>query len=189
MNRKRFVFIFLVGFTLLVGCQDKNEAISTNDIPITKDNSNTQNNNNNDVTSTNKIITIEEAKQIALNTQNGEVLLQREDYDDGRLHYEFIILQGNIVYEFEIGDTGMIQETSQNTLQDNPVLVEGMSIDWTKAKQIAIDYMGGGTVISCHFDRDHNTNTYEIDIVKDNQLYDLEVNADTGVVTEYDMED
>lgn len=60
-------------------------------------------NMNNQSTTTNNLIGIERAKQIALNeVPGGEVVYLREDKDDGRIIYEGKIIEGHIKYEFDI---------------------------------------------------------------------------------------
>ena len=78
---------------------DTNNASSQDDVPIDSNSEQMYPEN----------ITLEKAKQIALNEINGTIIEIDGDYDDGELYYEFKISTGRRVYEIEVhAGSGMI---------------------------------------------------------------------------------
>ncbi len=59
----------------------------------------------------------------------------------------------------------------------------------TKAKQIALKRAGGkGRVVKCHLEYDDGTRVYDIEIRNGRHEYEIEINAYSGKVREYDHE-
>ena len=57
-----------------------------------------------------------------------------------------------------------------------------------KAKQIALKRTNGGRVTDCELDYEHGTRVYEIEIRKGRYEYDIDVNAYTGKIVDYDVD-
>lgn len=57
-----------------------------------------------------------------------------------------------------------------------------------KAKSIAIGKVGGGKVMYCHLDYDDGRAEYEIKIIKGDYEYEMEVDATTGKIRDYEKE-
>ncbi|WP_294578330.1 PepSY domain-containing protein [uncultured Thomasclavelia sp.] len=139
----------------------------------------------------NNIMSLDEAKEIALKEVNGEVIKSKQDHDDGRTYYEFEIITDNEKYDLEIdGETGDIVKKEKDDeyggqTTDGQNLEAAVSED--RAKQIASDHIGGGgNLIKCKLDYDDGILKYEIEIIKDNIEYDIEVNANTGEIIKYE---
>ncbi|MFQ6793383.1 PepSY domain-containing protein [Thomasclavelia sp.] len=143
----------------------------------------------------NKTISMDEAKEIALKEVNGEVVRYEEDRDDGRTYYEFEIIADNKKYDLEVdGETGDIikkeidEDYVGNTNQNNNASTTA-TISQDEAKKIAEDRIGtGGNLIKCELDSDDGVLKYEIEIIKDNIKYEIDVNANTGEIVKYEEE-
>jgi uncharacterized repeat protein (TIGR02543 family) len=57
-----------------------------------------------------------------------------------------------------------------------------------KAKRIALDRTGGGNVVKCHLEYDDGIRIYDIEIIKGDYEYSIDVNANTGKIVEYDRD-
>lgn len=158
-NMNKYILTAALSFLFIVGC-------STNK-------------SNTDETTT--TITLEEAKAIALAETDGEVVKQAEDYDDGATYYEIEIVLNAIKYEYKIDTSGKIISKEQENL-DTQHTTNYISIQ--EAKDSVINYAGGGTVTSCELEVNGSA-VYEIDFLKDNQAYDVKVDATTGEVIFY----
>jgi hypothetical protein len=62
-------------------------------------------------------------------------------------------------------------------------------ISEAQAKQIALAQVPGATSIRIHLDYDDGRQTYEGEIIKGYTEYDFEIDAVTGVILEWDIDD
>lgn len=139
------------------------------------------------------VMTMEEAQKIALEEVDGEVIKSSEDRDDGRTYYEFEIVTDSEKYDLEIdGESGDIVKkekdddyvANQNTTNNQ---TNQTTITEDEAKKIATDRIGGsGEFVRCELDNDDGVLKYEIEIIKDNTEYDIDVDATTGEITKYE---
>lgn len=162
---KKLVSLVLLGL-ILVGC----------------------NNSNSD-----DIMTMEEAQKIALKEVDGEVIKSSKDHDDGRTYYEFEIITDGGKYDLEVdGESGEIVKkekdddyTSSQSTTDSQSNQATITED--EAKKIATERIGGsGEFIKCELDNDDGVLKYEIEVVKENKEYDIDVDATTGKITKYE---
>ena len=139
------------------------------------------------------VMTMEEAQKIALEEVDGEVIKSSEDRDDGRTYYEFEIVTDSEKYDLEIdGESGDIVKkekdddyvANQNTTNNQ---TNQTTITEDEAKKIATDRIGGsGEFVRCELDNDDGVLKYEIEVIKDNTEYDIDVDATTGEITKYE---
>ena len=61
-------------------------------------------------------------------------------------------------------------------------------IGTAKAKEIALKKVGGGHVIKVEFDMDDGVPVYEVEIIKGDYEYDVEIHAKTGKILELLLE-
>lgn len=143
--------------------------------------------------SSNDIMTMEEAQKIALKEVDGEVIKSSKDHDDGRTYYEFEIVTASEKYDLEIdGESGEIVKKEKDddyvSNQSTPnSQINQVTISEEAAKKIATDRIGGtGEFIKCELDNDNGVFKYEIEVVKENKEYDIDVDATTGEITKYE---
>lgn len=129
-------------------------------------------NNNNDT------LNLEEAKQIALKLQAGEIVKAEQD-EEG---FDIDIVSGNIKYEVEVNWNREARIVDQEAYQTS-----NKAIDDTEANNIAIDRVGGGEVIYTSYDAEDNT--YDVKVRYNNTVYEVEIDAATKQVIGYDIED
>jgi len=76
---------------------------------------------------------------------------------------------------------------SQSTLSPSLSSPDG-EITTERAKEIALANVGGGTVTECKLDYENGRKVYEIKIVYGNTKYEMDVDAITGVISDYSAE-
>ena len=122
-------------------------------------------------------ITLEEAKEIALNKVQGTFVSSTADDDD----YTIVIEKDDVIYEVEVNKfSGTIEDVDTEAKK-----VESTSqISETKAKEIALKKING-TVVSVENDEDD----YTVTIEKGNYIYEVEVNKYSGKIEDVDKEE
>lgn len=138
------------------------------------------------------------AKEIALEkTGGGELITFSFDDNSGSRVYNIEIADDNnnyimtmdaksgdiLTYEKTPKEPASASNDSQNTGDDS-----GSLISASKAKSIALSRVGGGTVTECNLDSDDGTKKYEIKITWNGYEYEVDVNAKSGKVTDFDKE-
>lgn len=140
-----------------------------------------------------KVISVEEAKKIALKEVDGEIIrikLDDSKDDEDSPEYEVKVRKDGNIYEIEIdaytGKVNSIEveyEKSDNSNQPSKV------ISAEEAKKIALKEVNGKiTRIKLDYD-DDGTAKYEIKIIKDGVKYELEIDAFTGKVLKNEIDD
>ena len=165
-------------------------------------NGGTNNNNNNN----NTAVTLEEAKEIALRragvkAEDATFTKQQSDVDDGRRNYDIEFVSGGTEYEAEIdAETGEILEWKTEVLKGyqqgigvGPAInTDNGVITLEEAQNIALERAGlsgaNVTFTKSKLDRDDGIQKYEIEFRYNGMEYELEINAATGAVIEYDSE-
>jgi len=133
-------------------------------------------------TSNRKAISLNKAKQIALNYINGVV--QKAKYDSHRGIYEIHVAKNSTTYKFNIDAyTGEIIK-GESKGATNTVSSYGIGVE--KAKQIALNAVGG-TVIEATLDNDDGV--YEVKVQNGDFVYQVEINAITGVIVKQEKGD
>lgn len=192
---KRILGLFLLGIIFITGCQkiEKNFHSTTSnnkaDSVVIKDNrqsdaesKTTIKKSKNESINNVRDITLDQAKKIAQKKVDGKILVAYESNDDGIRYYEIEVVDGDKKYEFEISTEGNIIQMDKETYIS---VDKSISID--EAKQKLLDYVGSGTIVSSEL-ADGN-GYYEIKLIKANKEYDAKVNAISGEILQFSVED
>ena len=142
-------------------------------------------------------ISLDEAKDIALSLAEGGTIVKIElEVKKGRAEYEIEIVRGNKVYEIELDAyTGKVldfdvEDIDKGKEEASSEAVSGQDlISADEAKSIALALTEGGTIIEIELEIKKDKAEYEIEIMKDNKTYEIEIDAYTGKVLDFDIED
>lgn len=136
-----------------------------------------------------KIISRDKCEKLAKKQVRGAAVTSlRLKYDDGISQYKVKMKKGNKKYELDFhARTGkLIGYEWEETLK--PKNSNNGYIGVEKAKQIALKEVPGATVVKAEFDRDDGKAVYEIELVKDIYEYDIEIDAATGEILEFEQD-
>lgn len=153
------------------------------------------------------IITLEQAKEIALNHagQSASAVYFDKlelDHDDGMQKYEIEFVGGYTEYEYEIDAvTGAIlkYDWDHDDDRDHEHMpggsgnsTGGASITLEQAKEIALNH-AGQSASAVYFDKleldyDDGMQIYEIEFVSGNMEYEYDIDAVTGAILKYDWD-
>lgn len=117
-------------------------------------------------------ITLEEAKEIALNKVNGEIIHQSQDDDD----YEFKIKKDNYIYEIDVNKfDGEIEDFDKEEVKTESTLSKN------QARELALQKVNGKIV-----KEDIDDHEYEFEIQLGDYLYEVEDNktSQKAVITD-----
>ncbi len=152
---------------------------------------------------TKTLISEAQAKEIALNKVGGGKIVEfKLDDDDGRPEYKIEIIDGAYEYELEIdGYSGRVVEFEKDDRDDDDEKAKATSksapksttktndlIGEAKAKEIALNKVGGGMIVEFKLDDDDQT-VYKIEIIAGAYEYELEIDGYTGRVVEFEKDD
>lgn len=126
------------------------------------------------------------AMQIALErVGTGTVIKLEEDYEDGILKYDVEVLAGGVVYDMDIdANNGNILQYKQKNIRNYD---NNNNISADKANEIAMAKVGKGQVVRNKIDYDDNRTKYEITIVDSKYKYEVDVDAVTGNIVDYEQ--
>lgn len=141
--------------------------------------------------STNIFISKEQASKIALAQVNGEIVkIELDDLrDDDTPEYEIDIIKDGVKYEIEIDAyTGRVKEFKRD--DDSSSRQVGTTISTDEARRIALAKVNG-EIIKFELDDDDDDDDieYEVHIRKDGIKYEMEIDAYSGVITEFEIDD
>lgn len=150
-----------------------------------------------ETTSKQDFISLDEAKDIALSLAEGGTIVKIElEVKKGRAEYEIEIVRGNKVYEIELDAyTGKVvdfdvEDNNKGKGETSSEAVSGQNlISVDEAKNIALALTEGGTIVEIELEIKKDKAEYEIEIMKDNKTYEIEIDAYTGKVLDFDVED
>lgn len=132
------------------------------------------------VTTSNGAVTFEQAQKIALQEVNGQVTKSEQDDDD----FEFDIRDGDYVYEIEVqqrnGDVVKVEKEYEP--QGDVAVTEA------EVKEIALLKVPNGEIVKLELDHEDGQANYEVEIVKDNYEHEIEINAVTGKIVDYERD-
>jgi uncharacterized membrane protein YkoI len=147
------------------------------------------------------------AKSIALEhagvLEHEAVRLRAElDCDDGAMVYDVEFFLNDVEYEYEIdaGNGAIIQydretENEGHRWEEDTGAVSSQSsgdfIGEDRAAEIAVAHVGawGGTDFKIELDKDDGVYIYEVEFIAANREYDYEINATTGDIVSWEMDD
>jgi uncharacterized membrane protein YkoI len=136
-----------------------------------------------------KMISLQEAKQVATQKVKGGYVTEIElDQDDGRYHFDIDLKDNKNEYDLEVDAfTGEIIKFEKEVEKDRTQAKSGKLL--TKEEAIAIaKKQAAGTVKEIELDDDDGRKVYEIEI-KDNEFkYEIELDAVTGKVLEFEKD-
>ena len=143
-------------------------------------------------------VTLEQAKEIALqhaNVSAEHALFTKAhmDYDDGREVYDIEFYVGGTEYEFDIdAATGAVTEYSVEN-HGTGILGGTSQVTEEQAKQIALAHAGfkaeDVTFVKSKLDRDDGRDVYEIEFIANNLKYEYDIDAASGRIREFDIDD
>ena len=151
---------------------------------------------------------VDKAKEIALNlagVKAADAIFVKAglDWDDGRTEYEVEFYAGNTEYDYSIdATTGAIRSYDHDwddfslwnpgnnaANPSTPGTSTNNLISEAKAKEIALAKApSGASVVRCHLDWDDGRYIYGIKMVSGTMEYECDINAATGVITDWDVD-
>ena len=147
-------------------------------------------------------ISLTQAIDIAKQNAKGDLVSAEFDYDDddddkgtATSEYEVEFISNGTSYEVKIdANTGKVIKTEQEKLDKEDMAeysaMKQAKVTLTSAMQKATQSVNG-KVIGVEFELEKGQALYDIEVVKDNQIYDVSIDANTGKVlsSQVDMED
>ena len=143
-------------------------------------------------------VTLEKAKEIALaragfSAEQALFTKAHPDYEDGRQVFEIEFYVDNTEYEFEIDAvTGDVRKFSTESHMYGFSGGAGKDLGEEQAKQIALAHAGFRAedvrFIKSKLDRDDGRMEYEIDFIANGMKYEYNIDAATGRITEFDID-
>ena len=147
-------------------------------------------------------ISLTQAIDIAKQNAKDDLVSAEFDYDDeddgnsaATSEYEVEFISNGTAYEVKIdANTGKVIETEEEKLDKGDMAeysaLMQAKVTLTSAMQKATQSVNG-KVIGVEFELEKGQALYDIEVVKDNQIYDVSIDANTGKVlsSQVDMED
>ena len=147
-------------------------------------------------------ISLTQAIDIAKQNAKGDLVSASFDYDDDNKgngaitgEYEVEFISNGTSYEVKVdANTGKVLKTKQEKLDKEDMAeysaMKQAKVSLTSAMQKATQHVNG-KVMSAEFELEKGQATYDIEVVKNNQIYDVSIDANTGKVlsSQVDMED
>lgn len=137
--------------------------------------------------STQTHISMTQAKNKALEEVTGEVVMAKENLEASPATYDFKIKTTDKQYFIRVdaADGTILKRQEEVTLPGGEV---PSKISSEEANQIAIDKVGGGTVVKNQIEDSDGRLEYDIKVVDKDSTYNLEIDASTGNITFYQEE-
>lgn len=135
-----------------------------------------------------EIISEEEARELAeKQVKNASITSIARKHSDGIDIYKVKMKTSKKKYELKLhARTGKVLEYEWKLVTKKSDS-KGY-IGEEKAKAIALDKVGSGTVVKVEFDNDDGTPVYDVDIVKGELEYEVKIHAKTGKILKFEME-
>ena len=146
-------------------------------------------------------ISLTQAIDIAKQNAKGDLVSAEFDYDDedgngaATSEYEVEFISNGTAYEIKIdANTGKVIETDEEKLDKKDMAeysaLMQAKVTLTSAMQKATQSVNG-QVIGVEFELEKGQALYDIEVVKDNQIYDVSIDANTGkiLISQVDMEE
>lgn len=139
--------------------------------------------------STKKVMSQSKCRSLAKKKVPGATITSiRLKYDDGVEQYKIKMKKGSTRYELEYHARtrkliGYEWKKSVTPKQGN-----NSYIGVERAKEIALSKVPGATVVKVEFDKDDGVPVYEVELIKDEYEYDIEIHAVTGKILDFDQD-
>lgn len=129
-----------------------------------------------------------------LNSSQVTGLKTRQDWDDGRLHYEVEFRSGGVEYDYELSADGTILKADRDTDDDYVPSSTGASLTEEEAKAAAFRHAGVSASsvsgLEIQRDRDDGQELYEIEFRVGSTEYEYEIRTDGTILkAERDTDD
>ncbi len=144
-------------------------------------------------------ITLDEAKNIALShagiaASEASFTKTKLDYDDGREEYDIEFLSDDYEYEYEIdSQSGAVLSNSKEARKRQTISAAEGRLTLDDAKNAALDHAGvsasGATFTKTKLDYDDGREEYDIKFYVGGWKYEYTIDAVTGEIIEFDIED
>lgn len=133
-----------------------------------------------------KLISISKAKRLAKKqVKNAKLTSIMKKHSDGIDVYRVKMKTSKKKYELKIhARTGKVLEYEWKLATK----ANKKYIGEERAKEIALQKVGSGTVVKVDFDYDDGVPVYEVDIIKGLYEYEVEIHARTGKILSFEME-
>ena len=136
-------------------------------------------------------LSLDDAINVALQEMPGKVFEAELEADHSVAVWEIELLNSNNeVYEYEINaNTGAILETEKEDKSKKAGLFQAETLSLDKASKVALADMPG-KVIEAELEKDDDETVWEIELVNaNNEIYEYEINANTGAILESERDD
>ena len=141
------------------------------------------------------VITAEQsAREIALKESGGGVVvefgLDSLKHNGERIKvYEIKIINGNTVYDIEIGvEDSVIYKSKISTKKNVPVFPANLIVP-EKAEKIALERVGGGIIDEWELEYKKGVWIYEVEVKYNRTEYEVYINAETGEIIKFKIDD
>ncbi|MBM7700320.1 PepSY domain-containing protein [Kurthia huakuii] len=132
------------------------------------------------VTAQTTTMTVDEAQKIALQKVKGSIISSEQDDDD----YEFDIRDGDYVYEVEVKKNN----GNATTVEKDYKPAHDVTVSEEQAREIALKKVPDGEIVKLELDDDDGQSRYDVEIVKHDYEHELEIDATTGKILEYERD-
>ena len=140
------------------------------------------------------MISLDDAKAIALTVVQGEVTEVEFENENGKMVYEVEIthdgMETDVVIDPKTGDIISMEteEADEEITLKELEMIDGL-ITEEQAIQIAIDYFGEGSFRELEVEREGGYIIFEITLKVGNEFWEVEVDAETGNILEVEEAD
>lgn len=141
-------------------------------------------------TGTNSSLTVDQAKEKALNeSKSGQVIGYEQEAKFGKTVFEITILDGQNEKEYKIdGQTGDVLKSKTKDLtkdkDDKQLINASYKIDLAKAESQVKSQYPNATIEKLQLDVENNTLVYDVGLTEGKKDLDLELDANTGKLVE-----
>ncbi len=134
-------------------------------------------------------VTMQQAKEIALAEADGEITSAELDQDNGHSYYEIDINDGTYEYEFEIDvATGEIINFEKEINKEHAHQETGELLSEDEVLAIAQEKAPNATLKEIKLEQDDGWQIYDIELIDGNTKYEIDINAVTGEVIDFEKE-
>jgi beta-lactamase regulating signal transducer with metallopeptidase domain/uncharacterized membrane protein YkoI len=140
-------------------------------------------------------ITADKAVEIALAQTNGGEVMDWEFNSKNRV-YKVEIVNGDTEYSMNVGAAdGAVTNLKEKAIKAGKVnkseapASQPILISSEEAKAIALERAGGGIVDECELDYEKGVWVYEIEVKDGKTEYEVEINAETGEIIKFEIDD